>query len=148
MTKIITSGITRETEKEYGKISDRDSFSIYYNKAVYRFVYELDSKSDVDRFLKDFKAMKFENCDYEETDGGENLTIEYYYEDEEETPVEGKNFVGEGMTENETIDYDYNWLHSITLIHDNKEVFAECGSFKKFIDLPEGKEILNFLDGL
>ena len=31
--KITTSGQTRDTEIEYGKIVSKESFSIYYNKA-------------------------------------------------------------------------------------------------------------------
>ncbi|MDA1318402.1 MAG: hypothetical protein O3C53_04375 [Bacteroidetes bacterium] len=68
MIQITTSGLTRDTGKEYGKIGEKDSFAILYNKAIYRFVYNLESKTDVGRFLNDFKLMKFENCDYEETD--------------------------------------------------------------------------------
>ena len=41
--KIITSGLTRDTDIEYGKIDDIESFSLYYNKSVYRFIYELNS---------------------------------------------------------------------------------------------------------
>ena len=89
MVKITTSGLTRDTDKEYGKIGEKDSFAISYNKAIYRFVYNIESKTDVARFLKDFELMKFENCDQEETDGGENKSIEFFYEDDEETPVDG-----------------------------------------------------------
>ena len=89
--KIITSGLTRDTEKEFGKIGDRGSFAIFYNKAIYRFCYSLESKNDVARFLKDFQSMKFENCDYEETDGGENKSIEFFHEDDEETQLPSRS---------------------------------------------------------
>ena len=97
--KIITSGLTRDTDIEYGKIDDIESFSLYYNKSVYRFIYELNSKKDVERFLNDFKSLKFENCDYEETDGGENYSIEYFHENNKELPINGNNFQGDGIIE-------------------------------------------------
>ena len=44
--KIITSGQTRDTDIQYGKIGDKKSFSLNYNKSIYRFIYELNSKKD------------------------------------------------------------------------------------------------------
>tara|TARA_B110000977_G_C11005413_1_gene465540 strand:- start:893 stop:1336 length:444 start_codon:yes stop_codon:yes gene_type:complete len=144
--KIITSGLTRDTEKEFGKIGDKGSFAIFYNKAIYRFCYSLESKNDVARFLKDFQSMKFENCDYEETDGGENKSIEFFHEDDEETPIDGKTFVGDGLIENDSIDFEYDYLHSIILESKSGEIFVECGSFKQFEDSPEGKKITKILN--
>jgi len=37
--KIITSGQTRDTDIKYGKIGDKKSFSLNYNKSIYRFIY-------------------------------------------------------------------------------------------------------------
>ena len=146
--KITTSGQTRDTEIEYGKILNKESFSIYYNKAIYRFIYELNSKDDVERFLRDFETLNFENCDYEETDGGENKSIEFFYDDNKELPVNGKDFEGDGIIENESIDYFYDWLHSIKLEFDNKEIFVKCGSFKKFEETNEGQQILSIIKKL
>jgi len=144
--KIITSGLTRDTDIEYGKIDDIESFSLYYNKSVYRFIYELNSKKDVERFLNDFKSLKFENCDYEETDGGENYSIEYFHENNKELPINGNNFQGDGIIEKNTIDYYYDWLHSVKLELDNKEVFVKCGSFNQFEETKEGKQILSIIE--
>ncbi|MDB4773650.1 hypothetical protein OAG30_02765 [Flavobacteriaceae bacterium] len=146
MIQITTSGLTRDTDKEYGKLGEKDSFAILYNKAIYRFVYNLESKTDVARFLKDFKLMKFENCDYEETDGGENKSIEFFYEDDEETPVDVEGFVGDGLIENDSIDYDYDYLHSITMTGISDDVFVKCGSFKQFEGSSEGKTIIEILN--
>ena len=146
--KIITSGLTRDTDIEYGKIGDKKSFSLNYNKSIYRFIYELNSKKDVERFLNDFKSLKFENCDYEETDGGENYSIEYFHDNNKELPVNGKNFEGDGIVRKDTIDYDYDWLHSIKLELDNEEIFVKCGSFKNFKESNEGKQILSIIEKL
>ena len=146
--KIITSGLTRDTDIEYGKIGDKKSFSLNYNKSIYRFIYELNSKKDVDRFLNDFRSLKFENCDYEETDGGENYSIEHFHDNNKELPVNGKNFEGDGIVRKDTIDYDYDWLHSIKLELDNEEIFVKCGSFKNFKESNEGKQILSIIEKL
>ncbi len=145
MIQITTSGLSRDrdTDNEYGKLGEKDSVAIFYNKAIWRFVYNLESKTDVARFLKDFKLMKFENCDYEETDGGENKSIEFFHEDDEETPVDGEGFVGDGLIENDSIDYDYDYLHSITMTGISDDVFfVKCGSFKQFEGSSEGKTII------
>jgi len=47
--KIITSGLTRDTDIEYGKIDDIESFSLYYNKSVYRFIYEIYLRKYIDK---------------------------------------------------------------------------------------------------
>jgi hypothetical protein len=144
--KIITSGLTRDTDIEHGKINDIKSFSLYYNKSIYRFIYELNSKKDVERFLNDFKSLKFENCDNEETDGGENYSIEYFHDNNKEKPINGYNFEGDGVIEKNTIDYEYDWLHRVTLYLDNKEVFVKCGSFNQFEETNEGKQIISIFE--
>ena len=146
--KIITSGQTRDTDIEYGNIGDKKSFSINYNKSIYRFIYELNSKKDVERFLNDFKSLKFENCDYEETDGGENYSIEYFHDNNKELPVDGKDFEGDGIVRKDNIDYDYDWLHSVKLELDHQEIFVKCGSFIDFEEDNEGKQILSIIEKL
>jgi len=48
----------------------------------------------------------------------------------------------------DTIDYDYDWLHSIKLELDNQEIFVKCVSFKNFEEINEGKQILSIIEKL
>jgi hypothetical protein len=143
--KIITSGLTRDINKEFGELNGSEAFALYYNKSIYRFIYEIKSSADVARFINDFEKMKFENCDTEETDGGENYSIEYFFCSDEQKSVKGSDFIGDGLTEIESIEYDYNWLHSITLMDNNETIICTCGSFSAFNVSPEGKQILDLL---
>ena len=65
-----------------------------------------------------------------------------------ELPVDGKDFEGDGIVIKDTIDYDYDWLHSIKLELDNQEIFVKCVSFKNFEEINEGKQILSIIEKL
>ena len=141
--KIIFSGLTRDVEREYGTIENKDCYALFYNKAIYRFIYNVLSKNDFDRMLSDFKLLKFENCDFEETDGGENKSIRFYRDEKEIEPV--GYFEGDGEHETISIDYEYDWLHSVSLEAKNEVISVNCSSYDDFINMTEGKEILKVL---
>ena len=76
----------------------------------------------------------------------ENYSIEYFHYNNKEKPINGYNFEGDGVIEKNTIDYEYDWLHSVTLYLDNKEVFVKCGSFNQFEETNEGKQIISIFE--
>jgi hypothetical protein len=143
--KIIFSGLTRDISKEFGIIDNKQGHALYYNKAIYRFIYTISNKADIDRALNDFKLLKFENCDYEETDGGENKSIRFFIEEKEIETGSSSFFEGNGDLETISIDYEYDWLHSLTLETNNKSLSVDCSSYSDFEITNVGKEILEIL---
>ena len=148
MYKIVTSGLTRDVHKEYGTIQGKNAFAFFYNKAIYRFVYALGTKSDVNRFLDDFKSLNFKNCDFDETDGGENYTIEFFLEENPETRIDTSDFEGDGIVETESIEYDYSWLHSIHFEDGQDVIDFNVGNYENFINSDEGKLILEKINSI
>lgn len=145
--KLIFSGLTRDRERENGTIDNKKCYSIYYNKAVYRFIYHITDKQSADNMLTDFKAMKFANCSEEETDGGENTSIRFFENDGLELDSESavEIFRGDGILETISIDYDFDWLHSVTFEDGDYQLFIEVGSYEEFVESDTGKKILNKL---
>jgi hypothetical protein len=148
MYKIVASGLTRDVHKEYGTIEGKNAFALFYNKAIYRFVYAIGTKNDVNRFLADFKSLNFKNCDFDETDGGENYIIEFFLEENPETRIDTRNFQGDGIVETESIEYDYSWLHSIRFEDGQEVIEFNVGNFENFINSDEGKLILEKLNSI
>jgi len=147
--KIIFSGLTRDRERENGIIDEQNCYAIYFNKAIYRFVYDLENKKSVEKMFSDFKAMKFENCSSEETDGGENISIRFYINETEleaESAVE--KFIGDGELERISIDYDFDWLHSVTLDTGENQIFLEIANHEDFVNSETGKKIIEELQKL
>ena len=145
--KITFSGLTREVERENGTIDDKECHALFYNKAIYRFIYEITDKAKVELLLSDFKAMKFEHCDYEETDGGENKSIRFFNSEQEIEPAEeaAEKFLGDGIQERISLDYDYDWLHSVAFENDENQIFLEIAHFNDFVSAEKGQEILGQL---
>ena len=145
--KITFSGLTREVERENGTIDDKECHALFYNKAIYRFIYEITDKAKVNLLLSDFKAMTFDNCDYEETDGGENNSIRFFNSEQEIEPAEeaAVKFLGDGIQERISLDYNYDWLHSIALENDENQIFLETANFNDFMSAEKGQEILEQL---
>jgi len=143
--KIIFSGLTRDIAKELGTIENKECYALYYNKAIYRFIYNISIKNDINRALNDFKSLKFENCDYEETDGGENKSIRFFIEEKEIDSELYNLFEGDGDLETISIDYQYDWLHSLTLENNNEFLSVDCSTYNEFEKTTVGKEILDIL---
>lgn len=49
--KIIFSELTRDRERENGIIDEQNCYAIYFNKAIYRFVYDLENKKSVEKMF-------------------------------------------------------------------------------------------------
>lgn len=145
--KLIFSGLTRDRERENGTIDNKECYSIYYNKAVYRFVYDISGKQSVEEMFADFKAMKFENCSTVETDGGENFSIRFFENDGSELDAESavEKFNGDGILETISIDYDFDWLHSVAFDDGKSQLFIEVGSYEDFVKSDIGKKIIDIL---
>ena len=90
--------------------------------------------------------MNFKNCDFDETDGGENYTIEFYLEENPATRIDTRDFQGDGIVETESIEYDYSWLHSIRFEDGQEVIEFNVGNFENFINSDEGKLILEKLN--
>ena len=143
--KITFSGLTRDIAKELGIIENKECYALYYNKAIYRFIYNISNKNDINRVLNDFMSLKFENCDYEETDGGENKSIRFYIEEKEIDNELSNLFEGDGEQETISIDYEYDWLHSLTLENNNELLNVDCSTYNDFEKTTIGKQILEIL---